>query len=123
MMTFSPHTQRPRGLSSGGSGVGSTIPRSICASGIRGWVLPFDDPLVIDLSLVATDSVTFGLNQICERRRPASEHHPGLICRIPHTRVIGAGALSHEPVVRDTEDGAAGFRRSREVNLRPGAGL
>lgn len=51
---------------------------------------------MIDSRLVAMDAFTFALNQICERRRPAREDHPGLICRIPDVTVIGTGTPCHE---------------------------
>jgi hypothetical protein len=59
-------------------------------------MLGFDEVLVIDPRLVATDAFRFGLNQIREWRRPAGEDHPGLIRRGSHATVIGKGTSSHE---------------------------
>lgn len=64
------------------------------------WVLAFDKALVIEKRLGAAHAFSFGLNQICERRRSACEHAPGLICRIPHVSVIGTGTPSHELSIR-----------------------
>jgi hypothetical protein len=59
-------------------------------------LLVFDEALVIDPRLVGLYAITVEPNEICERRRPASEHVPRLICGIPHATVIGSRTPSHE---------------------------
>jgi len=66
---------------------------------IRSRALVFGEAVVVGPGLVAADAFSLGANEICERRAPVSEHHPGLICRNPHVTVIGTVAGSHEPVV------------------------